>query len=141
MPLSGALTLKKNYHRGVGGELSFSGALQQSTGLKKAVGGALSFAGDVVARLKNNHKAVGGILSFSGALQKAAAFKRSVGGVLSFSGNLTAFAGFINVAGILGALSGLLTMKKNGVPIGIGGVGKIILGKIKGIFLSKDIFL
>ncbi len=79
----------------------------------------MPFVGTVILK-KNYHRQVDGELSFSGALQESTAFKRAVGGVLSFTGNLTSAVSSLNLNGVLGTLRGVLTLKKNGVAIGLG---------------------
>ena len=99
----------------------------------------MPFIGTLTLR-KNYHRAIEGDLTFSGALQNSTAFKRALDGVITFSGNLTTAVSSINLYGILSNWLGVLTMKKNGIPVG-GKIINIVLGKIKGLFISKDIEL
>ena len=60
MPFVGAVTRKRNFNRGIGGNLSFSGAIGELKSLKRSIGGVLSFAGDVTSLA--SRKLVEGIL-------------------------------------------------------------------------------
>ena len=89
-----------------------------------------------VTRQVSYHRSVAGELSFAGAL--GSMFKRKVFGVLSFAGDLTSFVAKKTVSGILGALTGVLTAKLNGVPVGgIGGILKIVISTITRMRVSK----
>jgi hypothetical protein len=79
----------------------------------------MPFAGTVTRKVVY-HRSLSGELSFAGAL--GSLFKRKLSGVLSFAGDLSAFTAKQSVSGILGALTGLLTAKLNGVPVGVGNI-------------------
>ena len=87
-----------------------------------------------VTRQVNYHRSVAGEISFAGAL--GSTFKRKVFGVLSFAGDLSAFVAKKTVSGILGVLSGVLTAKLNGIPVGIGGLLRIAITAVERMKVS-----
>ena len=68
MPFAGAVTRKRSFNRGIGGEVTFSGAIGEGKSLKRAIGGVLTFSGDVTSLA--SRRLLEGIISFSGAVTR-----------------------------------------------------------------------
>jgi hypothetical protein len=141
MPFTGEVTRLRSYSRGVSGGISFIGNIgtEIPQAIQQLIEGALSFAGGV--SLKRRYKrSAEGLVTFVGNIGEGARFKRSIDGALTFIGNMSSLASQKLVEGIL-RFSGKVTRVVNGIPIKIGGIASIVLTKIKGMFLDKDIHL